>query len=569
MLRVTLLAAVLLLGGAPSVAASDPRSGSMQGTVLTPEGDPLANVSVSIYAEQPGVRRVTTTSATGVFDFDDLPTAGYRVCFDAARAVGGTSSTGYADRCWRDFDPHDQRHSYDPSSVDVVQVGEASDARVDQVLPTAGGVQGTVADTEGALLAGAVVSLIDLDEDPSAVRDTVVTTTDGTYRFDRIRPGGRYTVCAGDLGDVTGGSSTTGYLDRCLGGGLARASGRGRVPDEIPPQTDATVLLPWAAGSYAAADPVVLPAAGSIAGRVVDAAGRAVAGIRVRAVSADGHEIGTATTDRSGRYVVDLDAEDGVARTSHDTRLAGARFDLGFDEPVPTGDRRFLFGYAQGVATTPGRTTILETVLVRAASAAGTVRDERGRTVAGANVIVTKRGHAEVTSSDGRGRYRAVQLPAGTYTACAETSSLVRDTPYGLGYVDACSGGSPLGKPQRILVRTGQHRNDVHLRVTRGAGVAGFVTPPEGEEEPQPALVVARRTDGLVVYGHLFSTDHGHYRMVRLPAGRYTICVDPVRDAFATSCIGDAGGTRKPQLVTLVPGRLVRGLDLTQRRADD
>jgi hypothetical protein len=78
-------------------------SGAISGkTIQAKTHTAIGNVVVELFGSGPNPITATVTKADGTYKFVGLiATAGYRVCFNGASGLGGTSKTGYSNQCWK------------------------------------------------------------------------------------------------------------------------------------------------------------------------------------------------------------------------------------------------------------------------------------------------------------------------------------------------------------------------------------------------------------------------------------------------------------------------------------
>lgn len=230
----------------------------------------------------------------------------------------------------------------------------------------------------GQPLGGVVVSaviVLDIGDTPSLdVEGTTTTAADGTYRLATPAYTDSYRIRF-DTSKATGGTSPTGYTDRCYGGeDDCRYSGTG--------------LQLVAGRTYRGID-VVAPRAAELRGRVVDTLGRGVGRIPVLLFHGSGDNQGpdgnppytTAVTDVNGNYRIPHLAA-GNAAICYDSVYNQAN-----STPAPEGysDRCD----AAAVTLTAGAVTTRNATVQGRGAVRGTVVDQFGAPVPGATVVVT------------------------------------------------------------------------------------------------------------------------------------------------------------------------------------
>ena len=287
---------------APATVRALNATGGISGTVTAAAGGGrLSNVSVQVFDDgDNGQVGSVTTRADGTYRVTGLPAAtpGYRVCFDASDARGGSSSTGYLGQCYRGvpWDPSDGDGVPSGATPVPVTAGRLTPA-VDAALIAAGGITGTVtAVAGGAGLGNVRVGVFGT----SPYADWLATTgPDGTYRvtgLDLLADG--YVICF-DATDARGGSSSGGYFSQCYRGVPWDPS----LNDGYPP--DDGTPVPVTAGRLTPAVDAALIAAGGITGTVTAApGGTRLSHVSVQVFNAGGDLAGQAFTGADGTYRV-------------------------------------------------------------------------------------------------------------------------------------------------------------------------------------------------------------------------------------------------------------------------
>lgn len=432
---------------------------SLSGRVVDEHGEPIAGASL-----------VATSQAAW--------TPGRRPGVDRA-----TSGVDGRYRLLR-LDPEEAHHllvahpGYAPADLELVApVAGAGRPGFDVVLVRGTRAHGLVFSTDGRPLAGATARLVPLRGPgpwlgPRPPRPTgdggepaATTGADGRFAVEHLLPG-RY-----DL--------------------LVAAPGHAplRVPGvEVPePPGDGDL------GS------VVLEPGAEIAGRVVDADGRPLAGVEVRRFArdpligrfamGDGGEPSTVVTGEDGRFVLaDLQA--------------GAVVDLVLDAP----------GYTQetvaGVVAPTERPLLVE--LLATATVSGRVVDGAGAGVAGATVQAMP----DAAGSPGRRRFDGRVAVArtdddGRFEIGEVAPGAVRLVATGNGYRS--------GEANGLEVSPGERRDGIRIEIERGGSLAGRVLAPDGQPVPGAVVLV---TANQLWGGFEARTDgDGRYRLVGLPEG--------------------------------------------------
>jgi hypothetical protein len=230
------------------------------------------------------------TGPDGTVVLSGLPAGDYAICLFgyAAAAPADDSPTGYTDTC--------------NGTAFTVSVSNHRTTAVTRTMAQGGAVSGTITDAGGHPLAGVVVHVghsgaTDYSDDLSDFGGFVpdidpvadaVTARDGTFTIHGVAPGSR-TVCV-DASSATGGTSTTGYLDQCLGADPGSTSGGSGVSVLAGQTTDGVTLG--------------LSAAGAITGAVTDLHDQPLSRALVAVFTSDGSLVSVAVTRSTGRYRV-------------------------------------------------------------------------------------------------------------------------------------------------------------------------------------------------------------------------------------------------------------------------
>ncbi|MCW2497125.1 carboxypeptidase-like regulatory domain-containing protein [Jatrophihabitans sp.] len=264
--------------------------GVVTGHVTDAHGHPLAGVSVDAQPKKGdpyhGATGGAITGPDGSYEVAGLtPGSKYTICFSADRAVGGTSSTGYAGTC-NGGAPYD-------GFVGAGTAVKASTAgtTIDMVLPAGGAIAGTVRDSAGYRLAGAPLDIEDSQGDGEnvIVGFGAITYDDGTFDLTGL-PAGSYSVCGFGLGASA--HSAYGYVGQCY---------KGKPVAGAKPTPVAVAL-----GTTTTGIDITLAKAGAISGKVVDKHGKPVGGVDVLVGTKGLHgepEAG-AETGKDGTYLV-------------------------------------------------------------------------------------------------------------------------------------------------------------------------------------------------------------------------------------------------------------------------
>jgi hypothetical protein len=258
------------------------RGGRIGGVVSAPSGRALRRVGVTARSLSDAYLTFDSNGGTngkGTYFVDALPPSprGWEVCFDGETATtSGLHDTthGFLTQCYR----HKSWHGGAlPAKANPVHVA-AGDTRsgIDARLRIAGSVSGLVTDARtGAPLRGAAVTIYGASGHASSYAQT---NRHGRYTADGLHARHNYRVCAETSPQP---KAPAGYLGGCAHNVVVRGG-----------RTTAGVHL-------------ALPRAASIAGIVRSAAnGTGVRRADLSAFDVAGHQIGVATSDAHGRYLI-------------------------------------------------------------------------------------------------------------------------------------------------------------------------------------------------------------------------------------------------------------------------
>lgn len=399
--------------------------GSITGTVVDADGEPLADVVVraGVYVDQ--------TDLDGRFVLAQLPDGSYRV----SASVAGKATTYFGGL------------SFGSATPVVVAGGGAVDA-IDFILLEEAVITGTV-DTSASTEATTV--FVSAYDDSSGVSvATYADQTTGEYIIDRL-PAGSYRVRFGPM-------MPTPFLEQ--------------YHDGVSTASEATPVH-VGYGDIAAGIDATLVLGGTISGRVTTADGQPQPNVTV---SVSGPTYASVTTDTNGDYVAR--ALTGGTYTvrfepPHSSGLIAEYFDDAADAAAAT-----PVAVAEGVATTS-----IDAVLADGLSIGGSVTQPGGAPAANVAVWIYRvmpffTTIVASTSTDGEGDYVARGLTPGTYCV-AVVNPPDRLTTY-YGGTDWCA---PAG--QLVLTDTDLTGIDIELgarptisgRVTDAAGdpIAGVI----------------------------------------------------------------------------------------------
>jgi Carboxypeptidase regulatory-like domain len=331
-LFVLLLAAALLFAPmGPVRPAEAAGSASISGRVTDRDGQPLAGVTVSVNG--PGHDHTSrSTDDEGRFVAEGLPAGNYTVCYYPA----GQDLVG---ECWEDIEPAT------PSRTPI-EVGDGRQVTgIDAVLVRASYLRGTVTDSRGAPVEGALVSETWYGEDWFSWGEPTLTAADGSF----------------EIGPLYSGVYTLRFSDNW--------SNRYATEwwDDAPTDTTATRLQVVRGESIDGLDAVLADLA-RVSGRVNGADGSSASGARVRVFKVTAphayDEVGSGgALMAGGRYEIALqpgtyrlafDAAPGKYRTEYwnNARSIDTAHDVVITGTTPVTDLDAVLGLARPVQLT-------------------------------------------------------------------------------------------------------------------------------------------------------------------------------------------------------------------------
>lgn len=384
--------------------------------------------------------------------------------------------------------------------------GDTASSRPVPELGDKGAVSGRVIDASGAALAGAKISLLlrrgsflgSFDDEKALDADS---GADGAFRLSPLEPGGRFIV-------------------------------KVRHAKFAEEQIDAIGVK---AGEETLLGDIKLTLGAAISGRVVDAAGAAIAGAKI-------------IVESGNFFGIDVRKEDGnVVRTGADGTYAARRVSSG---------TKTVYCYAKGYAVAVRHlesldegadTNSIDFTLTPAKSISGVVTDEDGRGVEGADVFASpvdyKDASRGMAKTDGEGRFVLDDLSEGQFHVFASAEGYTR--------------------PEKRTVPAGTEGIEFKLLVN--GGIAGRVID-LATSAPVTSFSVryARTKDGKAMgFGkrQKFETPDGAFEIRDLDPGRYQVQVSA--DGYATKVSEEVEVARKEVAtnvtVALDHGSILRG----------
>lgn len=297
----------------------------------------------------------------------------------------------------------------------------------------------------------------------------------------------------------------------------------------------------------------------SIAGRVVDAAGAAMPGVRVEASATVWRSRGGATTDADGRYQID--------------RLARGVFTV---EASAQGHLRATFGEVEpGI----GRAVIVldegqhrdgvTITMWRGGTIAGTVYDADGRPVSGCPVQAIETEIEPLRSGTPRRRSLAPKMPVGATDAQGRfrftevvpdryiVSSGCDRNPMVRAYHPAAT---RVGDATVIVLGPGDARTGIDVRATHTptSTIAGTIAGPGGAPVIAQVSLTTRSLNSLRRTKTAASAPDGTFSFSGVPADDYVVAAHASNQAgYLWAMATTATDGRRPQTITLElsPGR--------------
>ena len=232
------------------------------------------------------------------------------MCFDAAAATGGTSTTGYPAQCYNGA-AWDGSAADSGSATAITITAGVTKTGVNATLAAGGAISGRVTDSSSDGLSNVVV---DVDSTASGGYEATATTAaNGDYTVTGL-PAGTQTVCF-NAGQATGGSSTGGYVDQCY----HDVSWNGYENEVLAGATAVTVT----ASATTSGINATLASSAAITGTVTDTSSDPISDVEVEVLTSSGGSVGYSFTGSDGTYSV--------------TGLSSGTYDVCFSPTYATG----------------------------------------------------------------------------------------------------------------------------------------------------------------------------------------------------------------------------------------
>lgn len=450
------------------------RGGRLSGQVLAPDGSVVGNAVISAYNLSGTRRGFTNANAQGSYSIV-LPPGQYKlVAFDES---GRYAATFYRDAS--DFE----------AATAVSVTSNQTTNGVDFTLATAALVTGNAVDAATRLPLPSI--FVYAYTEGGSLAASTVTDASGAFRFS-LRAG-RYRFVAGDPART--------YANAFYPGRRSFA---------------AADVIAVAAGQLLAGLQLELVRGGVLAGRVVDAAGVALAGITVAAYNLDGTVHNAVLTGADGRFEIVV-APGEVKLAAFDTALT-------FATAYSSG--RTTFATADVIRPVAGqRLPLPDLVLARGGRIAGTITD--GVTLQPLGGIVVEAYDAEgllvARTTTGAGGSYALVVPGGAYRILAFDNQLRYATSY--------AGGATSFEATALRDVSATATATVNFALFRGVKVSGTVADASGHALTGIEISALDASGGHVGAA---TSSSGAFALV-LPANSYRFVARDPAGRFATA----------------------------------
>lgn len=499
--RVTVTAGVTTTG----IDAKLALGGTIAGTVTGTDGKPIAGINV--WASNEGSSWNGSTAADGTYAIHGLSAGSYRVEF------GDPSGRGYITEFY------DDSASISGAKPVAVTSGGLTNG-IDAQLEIGGTITGTVTGDDGAPLSDIFVSAMPTSGD---VGRNAYTGADGTYSLPGLRPGS-YRV---EFRDMTARGYVTEYYDNTHA------------------YNSATLVSVLATVTTSGID-ARLTRGGSIAGKVTNGAGEALAGIFVSASADDGTTGGYATTAADGTYTI-TGVADGSYRISFSDPGGGYSMQY-YDHAVDWSSATHVT-VADGAAVTG-----IDAQLAEAGSLSGIVTGEDGTPLSGVNVSVvpTGPGYGQSVTTAADGRYAARGLSPGSYR-------VQFSDPLGRGYASEYYDDKPsYSEATLVTVTGGAETAHVDAGLVRGGSISGRITDPNGT----PIAGIFANANGTAGSGYAQTDAEGRYTIAGLAPGAYRVSFYPPQSTeYVSEWYDDKTTSDAATLVNVRAGETTPGID--------
>lgn len=439
---------------------------AISGTVTDPQGNPLANVQVQVYAEGSShyTDRVTTDSQ-GTFVTQDLPKGAYRVY------LRPLSPTAFAAQ-WYD-------RSATRAGATPVRVTDGQKAVIAAELEPGGSITGTVTGSGGTPVAGAHVS----------------AQRSGEFRYATTDADGNYEIMGLGAGDYAVEFSV---------------SGSDYVSEWYDDQDSQATADPVAVGLGDASVGVdaQLARSGSISGTVRSADGSALSAGHVELYRGS-EEVARSDVARDGTFTFP-----GLRSGEYTMRASGTGEWLGqwwSNRPDRESADEVLVSAGENL-------TGQDFILVRGASVTGTVTGSGGTPLAGRVPVTDADGNPLGSARIQDGSYSVVGLPAGTH--------FLRFAPSDPGWLEQWwDNKRSLDQATPVTLSDGRALSGIDAALAQAAKVHGRVLNGKGNPVDACVSVYVGMTNEKA--GSACTDSTGRYVVGGLEAGNYQVLFDP------------------------------------------
>lgn len=468
------------------VNASLTLGGTISGHVTNTAGRSLFGICVEASGLTSGsTSGSTSTAGNGDYHISGLTTGTYAVDYFSGCANKGSYVTEW------------YKGKIGLSSASKVRVTDGrTTSGIGVRMYVAGSISGRVTDTAMTALAGICVTVVYRNGDTSGGSSS--TVGDGTYSVAGLATGTYLVDFTPDCG-ATGNYSAQWYKDKSS-------------------LTTATTVK-VRAGRTASGIDARLPPGGTIAGKVTDVRGRALAGICISVNGANA--FGVATTTVSGTYAVD--------------DLGTGRYTVSFSTGCGNSSNLLAQWYkdkpssatADSVHVTAGRTTSgVDAEMASGGTISGTVTGAAGPML-GVCVSVVGALDSGSAATSVTGGYTVGGLGSGKYTVSVSTNDC-SDVNLGNYLTEWYRSKSSVEAATRVTVTAGKTRSGVNIEMARDGTVSGVVSAGSGGAKLAGICVEAYSATSPGPY-EVAITARGSYELAQLLPGSYQI-------EFTTGC---------------------------------
>jgi len=470
------------------------RPSSISGVVTDNQGNPIEGATVEAYPYDScpsfSTSGEATTGPDGAYTISNLIECSYEVSAEADGFVN---------------EYYDDTFDYSLASPVTVPDG-ASISGIDFALARPGFISGTVTDDVGNPIAGADV---DASPETGCCGNYTTTAPDGSYLLEGLVPGNHrvYAYAQGFTDEYWTSTGGTSEYDQAELVWVAEGATTGSIDFSL-------------AGF-----------GGAISGIVTDNQGSPVEGATV---SAGGAGYGSAITGADGIYTIR-----GLPTGEYWVYAGAVNFVGEYYQDTPD------YSSATQVSVTDGATTFgIDFALTRLGSISGTVRDEAGNPIQGANVY-TSAGNWATTGSDGS--YLVKGLIPGNYWVYASAHGFLYE------YWTSTGGTRDYAQAEFVPVTEGATTANIDFSLNLGGLISGLVTDLAGN----PIAGAELFTGGT----NTVSGPDGSYTIGGLVTGDYTVFARA--DGFVSEYYDDTLDYQLASPVAVTEGSTTSGIDFS------